>query len=78
MLSCGDFDFLEVLEFHLVHGYSLYFLTISTEAPLFGGLYAAVLLCLCPEVSPLLPNICVYWIYLCYLTAVFDLINLTF
>lgn len=33
---------------------------VPTEAPLFGGLHAAVLLRLCPEVSPLLPNSSIY------------------
>lgn len=38
----------------VIHYINIMSSLVPTEAPLFGSLHAAVLLCLCPEVSPLL------------------------
>lgn len=56
---------LKCLYFYLVHRCSLYFFTVSAETALFGGLHAAVLLCLCPEVGTFLLCIGLYAALIC-------------
>lgn len=50
----------------------IFFSPFPIEAPLFGGLHAAVLLRLCPEVSPLLPNSSTYLYYISIIFNVKD------